>query len=236
MNHLDDFDPVALAEDLVTKTVVRATIRAKTSPGKAKKKVGKPAKPQEPHIMTNNIPGNNTYNRDGSDDLLPGILLGESGLSNDIAKGLPFTNPEIRFLLIYLQGKISIDKAMIAAGYTDIGQRSRYSRATNILKRYTAQTEDARNIFRDVGLSEAQVAINIKELTETAGSEMVRLNANALAAKCLRLNEEPQQTHQGVTINIITHADSDGRAAPDRPGTQVNTQIIQTTKPLQITR
>ena len=118
--------------------------------------------------------------------------------------------------------------------------------AKKIIKKYEVGTEDKREIFRDVGLGESQVAKNVKELCEQDRSMPVKLGANKLAAECLRLTQEPAQTHQGVQIVINC-----GPAAPGAlpPGQVAPAQVIingqeeasvlptrPPSKPLQITK
>jgi hypothetical protein len=78
---------------------------------------------------------------------------------------------------------------------------------------------------------------NIKYLAENAKSEMVKLNALTLAAKCLRLTQEPEQTHQGVNIiiNTVSVVTSGSQCAPQRPKTTIQGEPLSP-KTLQITQ
>ena len=144
---------------------------------------------------------------------------------------------EINFLEYYLAGGESIDSAMIKAGYGDFTKDWRYKVSQKIIIKYEAQTEDKRKIFREIGFGEARIAKGIMELAQKAKSEMVRLNAHQLAAKCLRLCDEPQASHQGV--NIIINCGTEPSGGPGAPARPVNVSIqgeALPAKPLQITK
>ena len=147
------------------------------------------------------------------------------------------TLKELAFIQYHFGLGYGIDKSMILAGYTDITKSARYDAAKKIVNKYESQTEDKRQIFRLIGLGESQVASNIKELAQNAKSEMVRLNANALSAKCLRLCDEPERSHQGVNIIINCQPAGPGACAPGRPTEVIEQEELPTpTKPLQITK
>ena len=97
--------------------------------------------------------------------------------------------------------------------------------------------EDKRKIFRDIGFGEARIAKGIMQLAQEAKSEMVRLNAHQLAARCTRMLEEPQASHQGV--NIIINCGTEPAGGPGAPARPVNVLVQGSdlpAKPLQITK
>jgi hypothetical protein len=216
----------------ISGAVVHAVTRTKLKPQPSKKKS---CKAQDLHYLKEQPITGNVHKLLPVDNTVDGILLDKNSLGDNRGSTHIWTQTELDFLVKYLSGKYSIDNAMKSAGYSGLPISSRYDKARKLVKAYVSGTEDKANIFRDVGLSEAEVAKSIKDLTENARSEQVKLNALALAAKCLRLTDEPERTHQGVTINIITHPGGQQQGAPDRPAsTQVS--IMPTSKPLQITR
>ena len=147
------------------------------------------------------------------------------------------TLKELSFLEIYFVGGETIDSAMIKAGYGDMSWQWRYELAQKIVRKYEAQAEDTRKIFQDIGFGQLTIAQGIKNKALNAKSEMVSLNAYQLAARCTRMLEEPQASHQGVNIIINCGTEPAGGAgAPARP---VNVSIqgeALPSKPLQITK
>lgn len=190
-------------------------------------------------VSSNNLENNDIlYNQDS---IIEDRYINEASI--DIKGKL--TLQELKFLEIYFttpyspkKGRMTIEKAMIAAGYTNISQRERYRIAAKIVKKYEDQTEDARKIFQDIGFGPVEIAKGIKALAKTARSEMVKLNAHGMAAKASRMLREPEQTHQGVQIIINCASPSPGQG--QGPPVQVNVQEVRPAipkpkKPLQIT-
>ena len=127
---------------------------------------------------------------------------------------------------------------MIAAGYCDLSKDYRYKLANRIVQKYESQAGDHRKIFRAVGLGETAIAMGILNLCKTARSEAVKLNAYALAAKCLGLQHDVIEGVEGITIVIHnpSQAQEQGvktRLAGAHQGTGAPALPI---KPLQITK
>ena len=145
------------------------------------------------------------------------------------------TARELRFLDFHLLGGESADKALIQAGYTGYHQNSLYRLGRSIVLKYERQTEDTKKIFQDIGFGQATIAQGIKEKALLAKSEMVSLNAYQLAARCTRMLEEPQASHQGV--NIIINCGTEPAGSPGAPARPVNVLVQGSdlpSKPLQI--
>jgi hypothetical protein len=219
--------PARAQAQVAAKSRAQARTEAANKPKRAARKRGQP--------NSNILEVNNLMPLDDNNMLLGSNTKGHRQLD---AK-------ETLFLLNWLPGKMTKKMAMKKAGYSYDKDVSMYSKAANIIKRYEAAAQDKANIFRDVGIGEAQVAQNIKQLAEKSGSEIVRLQANALAAKALRLTDAPPPSHTGIQIvvNTIVQAapDSQGSSrAPGREGTTVihvqPGEVDQDAKPLQITR
>lgn len=118
----------------------------------------------------------------------------------DIDIKAEFTEKELKFLKLYLLGDVTQEMAMIYAGYK--ATQPRYVRflAKKIIQKYESQGGDHQKIFREIGFGEVEIAMGIKNLAQNAKSEMVRLNALALAAKCLGLTKEQLEGAGGITI------------------------------------
>jgi hypothetical protein len=111
---------------------------------------------------------------------------------------------ELYFCTPYKKGRdrMTIEKAMIQAGYANISQKERYRKAESIVKRYEQQADDSRKVFQDLHFGQVRIAQGIIDKAKNAKSEMVSLNALGLAAKATRMLQEPEQAHQGVKIII----------------------------------
>ena len=157
---------------------------------------------------------------------------------------LPLTLQEIGFLENYFVSpyspqteELTIDQAMILAGYDYVTQSTRGKWAQKILRKYELGAGDSQKIFCDIGLGQAQIARGVKHKAENAISEMVALNALKLAAQCTRMVEEPQASHQGV--NIIINCGTEPTGGPGAPARPVNVSIqgeALPAKPMQITK
>jgi hypothetical protein len=144
------------------------------------------------------------------------------------------TLKEMNFLQIYFSGRITIEKAMIAAGYKDYNPKWRYVIARKILEKYESQAGDHRKIFREIGAGEVAVVRGLLELAQNARSENVRRQAWADIAACLGLKKEILEPFQGVQVII--------RGKEDKPGDQATKpetdkpKVVPITKTLQITK
>jgi hypothetical protein len=231
----DEVDWDAAISGAVVKAVTQS--RANNRRRQPKKASEKPVKARDVHNYREP-----DYNQSKNNQIIPNDVVSydysSTGYGDNKAETSLLNAQELAFLSAYLKGGISIDKAMISAGYAHFSQQHRYEIARKVVKAYARGTEDRANILRDIGLSEVEVAHSLKQMIDSARSEQVKLNALALAAKCLRLTDEPVSTHQGVSIHIHYGQQQGGQqgSAPERqPSVHVNTQI-NTTKAIQITR
>ena len=150
------------------------------------------------------------------------------------------TLQELSFLEIYLSGRVTIDKAMIQAGYGHYSQDWRYKLAQKIVIKYESQADDHRNIFRAMGAGEVAVVEGLLKLARSAKSEMVRLNAWSMIAKCIGLTKEQIEGVGGITI-IFEASDQPGQPAalalPPQAGEQPQPVTYQApNRLLQITK
>jgi hypothetical protein len=190
-----------------------------------------------------------TNNNLGYKDEIMEVGLKEDNEINSIAvkreDGVQLKNKltlkEVNFLELFFAGGVTIEKALIAAGYQSKSQRYLYRVAAKIVQKYEQQADDTRKIFQEIGFGQVKIAQGIKNLAEKAKSEMVRLNALALAAKCCRMTSEPEGSFQGVNIIINTGPAPGEPGQPGQPpprivipGEPINSTVPR--KPLQITR
>lgn len=112
------------------------------------------------------------------------------------------TVKEVKFLENFISGEYTIEEAMLEAGYGNLSQRYLYQVAQKIIKKYEESAPDAKKVFRDIGFGELSVAKGIKKLAQKGKSEVVQLNAHALAAKCLQMTQETPQINVGFQVVI----------------------------------
>jgi predicted DNA-binding protein YlxM (UPF0122 family) len=152
------------------------------------------------------------------------------------------TEREIKFIENYLAGGVTVEKAMIAAGYVGYNTDYLYRLSRKIVQRYEAQAADHREIFRACGVGVARVAKKISEAMDKAKSETVQFNYTQLAAKALGITADVTQASQGLTIVIQAQGDaqtqvnvSQGPAAePGSPGYEHPAGLPG--KPIQISK
>lgn len=153
---------------------------------------GTPDQPQNsPYIDNINKSLDSKSNNDCSEVLSKQI---------DIDIKAKMTLQELNFLEIYLSGRVTIDKAMIQAGYGHYSQDWRYKLAQKIVIKYESQAADHRKIFRAMGAGEVAVVEGLLTLARKAKSEMVRLNAWSMIAKCIGLTKDQIDSAGGITI------------------------------------
>jgi len=128
------------------------------------------------------------------------------------------TLKELKFLELYLTDGMSIDSAMIAAGYGNVSKIWRYNLAKRIILKHECRAGDHRKIFRIIGAGETAVAMGLLNLAQNAKSEMVKLNAWASLAKILGLTKEVLEQAEGIQIIINS---SKGLAKPGDPPTDL---------------
>ncbi len=112
------------------------------------------------------------------------------------------TVKEVKFLENFLSGELTIEEAMISAGYIGYHQKSLYRISRKIVEKYESAAPDAKKVFRDIGFGELSVAQGIKRLAQQGRSEVVQLNAYALAAKCLQMTQEAPALRVGFQVVI----------------------------------
>jgi len=128
----------------VTGAAVKTVIQSKMV-SRRKRKDPKPAR--DVHYRGNidslNPSSNKIIDRSlVDDDFLENQDLGDKAQQEHI-----FTLPELKFLVIYLQGGVTIKSAVIKARYSQRSDNGHYDQAGKIVKKYAPQVEDMENIF-----------------------------------------------------------------------------------------
>ncbi len=127
------------------------------------------------------------------------------------------TLKELKFLEIYLTGGVSIDKAMISAGYGNYSEDGRYYIAKKIKEKYETRTGDHRKIFRALGAGEVRICRGLLSIAEDKKNPAdVRRKAWADLASCMGLKSEVVESFQGVSI--IIRGENDGDLPPGSQG------------------
>lgn len=144
-----------------------------------------------------------------SDDLIP---------CQHVSLTTPLTDKEKKFLRIYLNNRVSREKALQLAGYRIAGKSETLEVANKILEKHVRQA-DIKQILRSVGLSEIRIAkmlVNIAE--DTTNSAKVRLSALELAAKLYGLTRD---SDTGGMVAEILISQTQPPAAADAPSVPV---------------
>ena len=130
---------------------------------------------------------------------------------------------ELKFVEIYLSGQISLDKAMILAGFEEYSETYRARLGTKIIRKYECQAGDHRKIMRALGWGEVRVIQSLIEAATGFNSETVKLNARIALAKCLGIHKEVMEQAEGIQIVI-----NQGGLAPEpQPGQHRPAQVNQ---------
>ncbi len=128
------------------------------------------------------------------------------------------TVKELIFLENFISGDYTIQEAMILAGYGNLSERWIYQIAQKTIRKYENSGQEAKKVFRDIGFGELSVAKGIKKLAQQGKSEVVQLNAYALAAKCLQMTQEAPVLQVGFQVVIKCSQEEDqlesGRVRP----------------------
>jgi hypothetical protein len=139
------------------------------------------------------------------------------------------TEKELKFIQLYLSGEYTTEIAMNLSGYENFHPRYKYFLASKIMQKYESQAGDHRKIMRAMGYGETKAIKMLIDSATNAKSEMVRLNARAILAKCLGLHQDVVAANQG--IQIIIKGREPVEQAPGRPaqGRQVPARSIPAT-------
>lgn len=207
---------------------------------KAKPKVKKAQPVDDIDFSSVPIPSPNNSN---SEPNMYNILSTQSDLerpqnrNKPIKEQDPLSDEELSFLAIYLPSELSLNDAMIQAGYGHLNRSYRETWARRAVRRYEAQAGDARKVFRDVGLGEVEVARRIRWLVQHGVSQRTQISALELAQKGLRLSQDPGEQRAGINIIINTAPQTQTGSGSQAPGpVEVEVKRIDTPKrPLQIT-
>lgn len=113
-----------------------------------------------------------------------------------------FTAKELAFIRLHFSEGLNQIDAVRSAGYKASEDRYASSIAKRIIEKYESQADDHRKIFRELGAGETAVIQGLLNLAQKAKSEMVRLNAWTMIAKCLGLTKEAVEQMQGIQIVI----------------------------------
>lgn len=197
---------------------------------RAKKKLAKPSRPKaKPPKLEVLVP--EVLEDDGKN----GIQEAEIDIKSQL------TLSELKFIEIYLAGRMdkekgmTIEKAMDLAGYEKYHPTYKRLLASKIIAKYECQAGDHRKIMRAMGYGEVKVIELLIDSAENAPTATVKLNARLGLAKCLGLNNDVVQTHAGVNI-IITGRSQRPPEAVEGGGRPAQIHAIQPPKPRQITR
>ena len=171
----------------------------KAKPKGAKRQpLAQPKTPNSPYIDNNTLINNNVIR--GIDINEIDHIAGQPGESAAAYLKSKMTAKELKFLSSYLSGGVTVIQAMDSAGYGNFHQDTRYQLARKIIQKYETQAPDHRIIFRAMGAGEVAVVEGLLKLAQGAKSEMVRLNAWAMIAKCIGLTKDQIEGQAGITI------------------------------------
>jgi hypothetical protein len=133
--------------------VTGAAIRAVTQSNmvsRCKRKDPKPARDR--HYRENIDFLNPSSNKIIDRSLVDGDSLENQDLGYKAQQQHIFTLPELKFLVIYLQGGVTIKSAMDKDSYVKRSGLGIYGQARKMVKSYAAQVEDKPEICRNIGL------------------------------------------------------------------------------------
>lgn len=112
------------------------------------------------------------------------------------------SSQELKFITFRFVEGMTIENAMKSAGYEGYHPSYLWKLGKKIIQKYESSAGDHRKIFRSIGAGETAVAEGLLKLATTAKSEMVRLNAWTVIAKCLGLQKEVVDVQTGISIII----------------------------------
>ncbi len=113
------------------------------------------------------------------------------------------------FVQLHLIEKVTIDQAMISAGYERFSQQWRNVLARRIIVKYESRASDRRILFREMGAGEVAICQGLLDLAQNGRSEQVRRAAWADLASCMGLKSEQIESFQGVTLNVYSQGEAE---------------------------
>jgi hypothetical protein len=151
-----------------------------------------------------------------------GLIEGIKSI-DDIDIKAKLTKQELTFINIYFnsprvkgKGRVTINNAMIAAGYGNYSERWRGVLARKIIQKYELSAPDGAKVLQALGYGPVKNALDLIDKAENANSEVVSLNAIIHASKINRMVEDHEDRTRGVSITINTGPPAG--AAPGAPG------------------
>ena len=166
---------------------------------------------REKPVVPNNVTTRNDSECQVTLPVLPEILDTKAKMSDK----------ELRFIYFYMAGGITVERAMILAGYSGYSETYLKKLGTQLIAKHECQVGDHRKIFRAVGAGETAIAMGLLHLAQNARSEMVRHNAWNSLSKCMGLSKEVMETAEGIQIIInrgcVTAGEDDQPAVLDLP-------------------
>jgi hypothetical protein len=181
------------------------------------------------------LPINNISIYDSNNNYMDDISIIDKDINNLNNENIKdkLSKQESRFLEIYFnsprlkgQARVTIEKAMISAGYTGLSQSGLYYVAGKICKKYERQAGQTAKIFQDLGFGPVRVALGVIDHCKN-GPPTVSLNALKLAAQCQGMVEQPENLNAGITI-IINTAPS---PQPCGPGSSAPAVVVGISQP-----
>ena len=175
--------------------------KTRTQAPEPKRGRGRPkgsTKPKTPSIYINT----SNINKVDSRDVLIGEIIVGTEYEHPNKPGIKeiLNEKELKFLELYLSGNYTKEKAMKASGYVGYHEKYLYHLSGKIIEKYECQAADHRKIFRAMGAGEVAVVEGLLKLARGAKSEMVRLNAWSMIAKCIGLTKEQIEGVGGIMI------------------------------------
>jgi len=195
-----------------------------------------PTLPEAPYI-NKDILVNSNNNLIGVNDIEVIDSFNSDNCINKKPKIEQLEPQEQKFLEFYIFGNQTLEEAMNSAGYGHLHPKYIYVKARKIILKYERLAGDARQVFRDIGFGELSIAKGIKALAQTGKSEVVKLRAHELAAKCTKMTQEQIQINQGIQIVITCSQEETPIPQPGqyRPATIYLEQQAKKTKPPETT-
>lgn len=139
--------------------------------------------------------------------------------SSKINQGVPLkdqlTQKELKFLDIYLSGEVTMERAMLLAGYENYHPRYVYDKASKILQKYESQGEVLKKYSGPSDLVRSRSQRGSRSWPQRASQRWAQLNAHALAAKCLQMTQEVAPIRVGFQL-IIKCSQEESQLEPGR--------------------